>query len=107
MNVDFVAARHLCIGTSIDGKDDTLSTKLIRAGPKQIRVLYGSRIERCLVCTSPKRRTNIFHGTNTTANRDWDKDLFSSSTYHVKHSCTFLIRCGDVEKCDLIGPFLI
>ena len=100
MFVDIPATSRSSLG--IYSKHYTLTAEFLCCFTNQLRTVYCSRIHRNLICTLPEKLLKIIHGTNSSANRKWNKYTGSYFTHHINYRITFFTGCCDIQENQLI-----
>ena len=105
--VDIDLPLFLAAAAGIHGQHNALAAKLLRSLADDIRIFYGSRIDRGLVRSCLQHFPHILSSADTTANSKGNKHLGGTVPCHLHDGITLLIGSGNIKEYQLIAPLQI
>ena len=102
MGEDVPAARRDAL--RIDGHHDTLAAERVSRLGDQRRTGDSGRVHAALVRTRQQQCPHVRHRPNPAAHGQRQKHALGGAGDHVEHGAARLVRRGDVETGQLVGP---
>ena len=108
VDVDFPhLAAVLLHPLGVDVDHDALAAEAPGRLADELGIARGGRVDRHLVAAGQQQLANVFQRANAAADAQRHEDHFGRAAHDVEHDVAPLVAGRDVEKHQLVGPFLL
>ncbi len=102
-----VHAVGIALAARVDGQDHALGSEHLGHLAEQLRAPHGRRVDRHLVRPGVEHGLRVGRRAHAPADREGDEHVVRAAARELRHGFALLVRGGDVEEDDLVGPLVL